>query len=65
MDPPVAPKKATRGLWSAIGFSAVIEVLLASSSVLLRGLGGGLVNRKDLGRGRRKLLLEDMGFKTL
>ena len=45
-----------RGLVSAI--------VVAGSSVLLKGLGV-LANRKDLGRGRRYLALEDMRPKTL
>ncbi len=45
-----------RGLVSAIG--------VAGRSVLLKGLGV-LANRKDLGRGRRYLALEDMRPKTL
>ena len=52
MEPPVAPKKAMSGLLSS-------AIAGSGSSVLLRGLGV-LENRKDLGRGRRYLLLEDM-----
>lgn len=56
MEPPVAPKKAMSGVLSTIAG--------AGSSVLLRGLGV-LENRKDLGRGRRYLLLEDMRLMAL
>ncbi len=42
----------------------VSGIVVAGSSVLLKGLGV-LANRKDLGRGRRYLALEDMRPKTL
>lgn len=51
VEPPVAPKKAMRGLLFAIADTG--------DSVLLNGLGD-LANLKDLGRGRRYLELEYM-----